>query len=107
MSERAAPFGDLADFKPRQAAARPDAGVLDKIAENSDFPSRSARPSAPVPVTRPVRRYTTGRNRQINVKATEETITSFYALADELNQPLGAVLEMAIEALAREREGLR
>ena len=107
MTDRVQPFGDLDDFQPRQTTKRADEKVLDAIAESSNFPSRAARaPAAPTPVAAPVRagrRYTTGRNRQINVKATDETIALFYSTADDLNQPLGAVLQMALEALARDR----
>ena len=43
--------------------------------------------------------YTTGRNQQINIKATAETIARFYRLADENHVPLGALLEQALAAL--------
>lgn len=116
MSERANPFGDLTDFKPAVSRKKTDPKLLDEIATASDFPSREARAaSAPAPAVtsaqapaaattnRSTRRYTTGRNRQINIKATEETIALFYSLADELNQPLGAVLQSALESLSRDR----
>ncbi|WIW91131.1 hypothetical protein K3M67_21465 (plasmid) [Sphingobium sp. V4] len=45
----------------------------------------------------------TGRNRQINIKATEETIARLYTVADALGLPLGAVLEQALEALALDK----
>lgn len=32
---------------------------------------------------------TTGRNRQINIKATEDTIGELYRIVDDLNLPLG------------------
>jgi len=47
----------------------------------------------------------TGRNRQINIKATEETIDTLYRVADDLGLPLGAVLEQALAAL--EAQGRR
>lgn len=43
--------------------------------------------------------HTTGRNRQINIKATEEVISALYTIADDMNLPLGAVLEQALAAL--------
>ncbi len=49
------------------------------------------------------RRYTTGRNRQINIKPTEDTIGELYRMADDLNLPLGAVLEQALAALEEKR----
>lgn len=53
----------------------------------------------PLPAKRPPRRYTTGRNQQFNVKAKAETVDDFYALADELDVPLGELLELAVQAL--------
>lgn len=103
MAERVSPFGDLSDFQPRDVAKELDPKVLDTLAETNGFPSRHARTQDAAPAGRTVRRYTTGRNKQINVKATDETIQAFYSVADELNQPLGAVLQMALEALSRER----
>jgi hypothetical protein len=46
----------------------------------------------------------TGRNRQINIKATEETITELYRIADAMNLPLGAVLDQALAALEQQRK---
>jgi len=105
MSERANPFAGLGtEFENRPPAAKPDTALIDAIAERSDFPSRAARPDvAPSRKTASQRRHVTGRNKQINVKATDETIQLFYDVADELGQPLGAVLDLALRALARER----
>lgn len=114
---RANPFGDLDDFAPQGAPKPVPAAAIDEIAEASGFPSRkAAAPKAPekaepaakkVPPStkasspaRQPRRRTTGRNRQINIKATEETIETLYRVADEMDLPLGAVLERALEALA-------
>lgn len=114
---RANPFGDLDDFAPQGAPKPVPATAIDEIAEASGFPSRKAAapkgpkkaepvaknlspsPSTPPPARQP-RRRTTGRNRQINIKATEETIETLYRIADEMDLPLGAVLERALEALA-------
>lgn len=45
------------------------------------------------------RRYTAGRNKQINIKATDETIQRVYRLVDEEHVPLGELLELALNAL--------
>ena len=45
------------------------------------------------------RRYTTGRNQQLNVKATAETVARFYRLADQQRVPLGELLDQALQAL--------
>lgn len=48
------------------------------------------------------RRRVTGRNQQLNVKVTAAVAEQFYAMADELDVPLGALLERALAALAAE-----
>ncbi len=50
---------------------------------------------------RPRRTYTTGRNQQINFKATPATIERFYRIADEKKLPLCETLELALDALER------
>jgi hypothetical protein len=124
MMSRANPFGDLDDFA-TPSQPRPVPGeALDKLAEANGFPSRKARSAAPAgkgdtsvragegpsegraaPAAPPrqQRRHVTGRNRQINIKATEETITALYTLADDMGVPLGAVLEQALAALAKKQ----
>jgi len=121
---RANPFGDLDDFGSDNGAKPVPTETIDKIAQSSGFPSRkagagttgdtakeigeAASPSpAPSPVAPPVRqqrRHVTGRNRQINIKATEETISELYRIADAMNLPLGAVLERALAALHRQND---
>lgn len=108
---RVNPFEDLADFKPKPETKPVEKAQIDKLAEDNNFPSRQAqRPVAPAPASEPIpapaqpnsrraRRYTTGRNRQINIKATQETIDRLYRLADEKNMPLGELLEVALDAL--------
>jgi len=54
--------------------------------------------SEPLP-QRQQRRYTTGRNKQINIKAMDETIKRLYQMADERGVPLGVLLEQALDAL--------
>lgn len=102
---RANPFGDLDDFapQPKPRPVMPDA--IDQLAQASGFPSRKAQNEAPSnlaqasPAIRQQRRHTTGRNRQINIKATEDTIATLYRIADERGLPLGAILEQALAAL--------
>lgn len=110
MSERAPAFGDLGDFTPRKPAPRTDPKILDEVASDNGFLSRS--PAKPIEETRataaPTRiakRYRTGRNQQLNVKVTAETRDLLDSIADELNQPLGAVLDLALKALVREQGG--
>ncbi len=113
---RANPFDDLTDFDADPTAKPVTADAIDQIAQSSGFPSRKADGTAkatanetvattlpPASPARPPRRHVTGRNRQINIKATEETIARLYTVADALGLPLGAVLEQALEALALDK----
>lgn len=119
---RANPFSDLDDFASDGAAKPVPADAIETIAKNAGFPSRKAGSSgasetasetakapSPAPAAahasgRAPRRHTTGRNRQINIKATEETIDELYRIADKMGVPLGAVLERALAALAKDIE---
>lgn len=121
---RANPFSDLDDFASDGAAKPVPAETIEQIAKNAGFPSRKAGASgasetasrtakapspSPAPAAAPTsgrapRRHTTGRNRQINIKATEETIEELYRIADKMGVPLGAVLERALTALAKDIE---
>lgn len=107
---RANPFADLSDFEAQSTTKPVPVEAIEEIAEQQGFPSRKSQPKRSVPTetssapkveeVRSVRRYTTGRNRQINIKATSETIDRFYRLADEQGVPLGALFEQALDALA-------
>ena len=106
MSGRVNPF-DLGDFAP--APAKPKKELLDvanQVAAEHGFPSRQPpKLTETAPVTeigqRQQRRYTTGRNKQINIKATEETIERMGQMADERGVPLGRLLELALDALEK------
>jgi hypothetical protein len=116
MTERANAFTDLDDFAPKPRATKSVAtSAIERVAAENNFPSRrpAATPAPPVvpsatqqesaePVARrAVRRHVTGRNQQINVKATGATIDRFYRLADERGLVLGELLEQALDALER------
>lgn len=107
MSDRVNPFGDLGDFAPSPLKRKADQkDVVDEVAAQNGFPSRqpaaTTSTSTERPSSRQQRRYTTGRNKQINIKATDETIQRLYRLADSRGVPLGELLEQALEALERE-----
>lgn len=106
MSERVNAFAHLKDIpafdvkpKPERAVARE---AVDKIAEDNKFPSRQARKASAAPA-RPKRVYRTGRNRNFSLKATSDTVERFYKLADERQLTLGALLEIAVEALEKSK----
>jgi hypothetical protein len=97
MSLRVNPFANLDTrtapvFKTKSKAAAPVAEeVIDRIAEEHNFPSREA-PRTPKAPKRKRRVYTTGRNVQFNTKAKQETVDRFHRLADERNVPLCELL---------------
>lgn len=90
---------DEFDVKPKSDRPRVAPEAIEQIAKENGFVSRdAAKIEAPA---RPLkqRRFTTGRNQQINIKATGATIERFNALADRLQLPAGALLERAVELL--------
>jgi hypothetical protein len=106
--ERASIFGDddldVSAFKPKpasQPSARPE--QVREVSEAVSFHSRDPKPGPPAPpVRREQRRYRTGRNVQLNIKARAEAVEAFYAIADRQHWVLGETFERAIEALNRE-----
>lgn len=105
MSDRANPFGDLGDFELAPGKPKADRALIDKVAEEHGFPSRQPvkQPDqiseAQQAAQRTQRRFKTGRNQQINIKATPETIERMGRMADEREVPLGRLLELALDAL--------
>jgi hypothetical protein len=104
MVERIDPFASLSSppvFTPRPQREKPVADdTIDRIAEENHFPSRQAVRVPRLP-KRKTRIYRTGRNRQFNMKAKPESVDRFYRMADERNVPLGALLDLALDALER------
>ena len=119
-SERASVFDHgpdiaISGFEPRKVAkpaAQPD--QVKAISETASFvsrePIRAPLQPAPAPVAREAqreptmresRRHRTGRNIQLNIKATAETIDRFYAIADRHGWVLGETFDRAIAALER------
>jgi hypothetical protein len=106
MIERANPFEDLGDFTPAPAKPKTDRAVIDQVAEAHGFPSRQpAKQPEPIEPTlaasRQQRRRRTGRNAQINIKATPEAIEHLYRLADHYDKPLGEIFELALTSLEK------
>lgn len=97
---RANPFNDLSDFAPKAQAKPVEPQQIERIASEMGFPSRQAsRASVVAKVAPQRRRYTTGRNQQLNIKATAATVERFYRLADQQGVPLGELLDQALQAL--------
>jgi hypothetical protein len=104
MNTRVNPFANLAEppvFAPKPKKEGPVAEeTIARIAEQNNFPSRQA-PKISRELKRKRRVYTTGRNRQFNIKVTAETVERFYKMADERKVALCALLEEALDALER------
>jgi hypothetical protein len=100
---RANPFDDLDDLATPQQGKPVNVADIARIADEHGFPSRQPPAKPAAPTTRQRRRYTTGRNQQINVKATAATVELFYRLADERGCTLGELLEEALHTLAKPR----
>ncbi len=105
MTGRINPFADLNKPLPSfSTKPKPDKPVAEeaiaRIAEENNFPSRQAPKTTREP-RRKRRVYTTGRNRQFNIKATVETVEKFYKMADERQVSLCELLEQALDALER------
>lgn len=98
---RANPFTDLSDFTPQTQAKPVEPQQIERIATEMGFPSRQVSTAPVVAKVAPRRRYTTGRNQQLNVKATAETVERFYRLADQQGVPLGELLDQALQALEK------
>jgi hypothetical protein len=112
MSERASIFDsdpdfDVSKFVPKQSKPKTEtsAEAVRAVAEGSDFRSREPAP-APSPkkatAEKERRRYTTGRNVQLNIKVRSETLDAFYSIADAEKWVLGETLERAVAALQKE-----
>jgi len=96
---------DVSGFVPKpaeRAAVKPE--QVRAVSEAAQFRSREPRPvAAPATSTkREPRRYRTGRNTQLNIKARTEAIEAFYAIADQQGWVLGETFERAIDALKRD-----
>lgn len=79
---------DVSGFRPAaKAAVRPDA--IRQVSEQQNFPSRAPR----------LRRRRTGRNVQVNIKATAEVIERLVVISDRQRWVFGETLEHALTAL--------
>ena len=128
MTERASIFEDeeddvdVAGFKPAAAPRPRDAQAVAAVrqtAESRGFvsrePSAPAAPRAalqpspasmePMPQEARLRRRRTGRDKQLNIKTTDDCLSRMYAIADANGWGLGETLEQAIAALEAKLAG--
>ena len=103
MSTRKNPLASLLDtssFQTKPLRAQPvPSEEIERIAEHRNFPSREAPKTTKR--SRQQRRFRTGRDQHIGIKATEQTRDRFYKMADGRNVPLGELLRLALDALER------
>jgi hypothetical protein len=96
---------DVSGFAPKTAPDI-DAPAPEKVravAEAAHFSSREPKPQKAIaPAKRAPRQHRTGRNVQLNLKASQETVDAFYAISDKKDWVLGETLERAVQALERE-----
>ena len=71
------------------------------MTEANHFPSRA--PAKPPAVATPRRGRRTGRNIQLNIKITAETLNRFYQLSDDNGWLLGETFEHALDAGGEEK----
>lgn len=95
---------DLSGFTPGPAAPAPAPEAVRAVTQAANFVSRESKATKPQAPQRPPRRHRTGRNIQLNLKASKETVDEFYRIADSQGWVLGQALEHAIVALKRELE---
>jgi hypothetical protein len=97
---------DVASFTPKAKIdeGAPPAEEVRAVSQAANFKSREPKPTKAEPKgqKRTPRRYRTGRNVQLSVKALAETVEAFYRITDQQNWVLGYTLQRAIEALQRE-----
>ncbi len=117
--ERANSFANLSDFDVKPKRKPVDPTHIEEVAHQNGFHSRPvtpARPPAAVPsppvaapaapvaaATRGGRRYTTGRNKQIGLKVTDEAAELMYRLADEERLPMGEIVFRALQLYERSK----
>ncbi len=94
---------DVSGFAPK-TAPHPLAGAeqVKAVAAAAQFQSRDPPPAHGAVAARQPRRYRTGRNIQMNIKARAEAIEAFYAIAEGQGWVLGETFERAVDALKRE-----
>ena len=98
---------DISGFEPKSVRSPVvQSGLVKAVSEAAHFRSRDpeqdlGRENA---VKREPRRYRTGRNTQLNIKARAVVIEEFYAIADQRGWVLGEAFEHAVDALKRDAE---
>lgn len=99
-------IASLDKFLPKKRSDAPTISQteIDKIADQTGFPSRDAQINVEKSTAkRGDRRYRTGRNTQISLRATAEIVEQFYAIADQMGVSVVVAFEQAVMALVKEQ----
>jgi len=106
FEETETPALDVSSFAPKISVdtTAPQQEQVREVSKSARFTSRepAALKGEPKGSKRLPRRYRTGRNVQLSIKALAETVETFYAITDEQRWVLGYTLQRAVEALQRE-----
>lgn len=101
---------DTSGFTPKTTtdASAPKAEAIRAVAESVNFTSRESAPQpeerTTTSIRREQRRYRSGRNIQVSVKASREVAEAFYAMADKNGWLVAVTFEKAVAALQRETD---
>ena len=105
MNQRVNAFANLNDlpaFEIKPKIQRPvSKEAVDQLAEENNFVSREPVKAPRAAKRKEQRRYRTGRNQHLGIKATAETRDRFHKIVDERKLPGGEVLRLALDALER------
>lgn len=93
-------LGDLEDFS---LPSLPKSVPEPEAAVRAGFTSREPSSAHSTPIKQQ-RRRRTGRNAQINIKATPETLEKFYAAVDAMGCGVGEAFEVAVELLGKNKK---
>jgi len=96
---------DVASFAPKTSTdvLAPKAEQVRAVTQAAKFISREAAPAkSDAKPQRAIRRYRTGRNVQLNVKALQATVDALYSVSEAQGWVLGYTIQRAMEALQRE-----
>lgn len=98
---------DPTEWTPKTAKTANDRPKTEEIMAAADAAGFKSREPAQPKTTkkRKQRRHTTGRNVQFNMKARQEDIDAFYAIADANGWVLGEALQHAVGALKDKLKG--
>lgn len=103
------PLNDFSDFKPQSKTEKrspEERRAVEEAAKAHGFVGSTPAQEPVVEPGRP-RYYRNGRNEPLNFKVTSETKNHLHRLREELDEPLGVILEEALKALEKTKDEVR